>query len=72
MLRLRRPLSELLGKQFRIGVRGLDVSQFDIEVESERAIEHKIPYVREIKFEGGKLHAFLGCRPERDPWPVGD
>ena len=48
LLRLRRPLSELLGKQFRIGVRGLDVSRFDIEVESDRAITHKIPYVREI------------------------
>ena len=33
LLRLRRPLSELLGKQFRIGVRGLEVSKFEIEVE---------------------------------------
>ena len=63
LLRLRRPLSELLGKQFRIGVRGLDVSRFEIEVESERAIEHKIPYVREIKFEGGKLHLSLDVGP---------
>jgi seryl-tRNA synthetase len=64
MLRLRRPLSELLGKQFRIGVRGLDVSRFDIEVESERSIAHKIPYVREIKFENGRLFLSLDVGPE--------
>ena len=45
LLRLRRPLSELLGKEFRIGVRGLDVNKFEIEVESERAINHKIPCI---------------------------
>ena len=64
LLRLRRPLSELLGKQFRIGVRGLDVSRFDIEVESDRAITHKIPYVREIKFENGRLFLSLDVGPE--------
>jgi seryl-tRNA synthetase len=64
LLRLRRPLSELLGKQFRIGVRGLDVSRFDIEVESERSIAHKIPYVREIKFENGRLFLSLDVGPE--------
>ena len=63
LLRLRRPLAELLGKQYRIGVRGLDISKFEIEVESERAIEHKIPYVREIKFEGGKLLLSLDVGP---------
>ena len=64
LLRLRRPLSELLGKQFRIGIRGLDVTKFEIVVESDRAIEHKIPYVREIKFEDGHLHISLDVGPE--------
>ncbi len=64
LLRLRRPLSELLGKQFRIGVRGLDVSRFDIEVESDRAITHKIPYVREIRHEGDRLFLSLDVGPE--------
>jgi len=64
LLRLRRPLSELLGKQFRIGVRGLDVSRFDIEVESDRAITHKIPYVRDIKFENDRLFLSLDVGPE--------
>ena len=63
LLRLRKPLAELLGKQFRIGVRGLDVNKFDIEVESERTIEHKIPYVREIKYENGRLLLELDVGP---------
>ena len=64
LLRLRRPLSELLGKQFRIGVRGLDVSRFDIEVESERSIAHKIPYVRDIRHENGRLFLSLDVGPD--------
>jgi len=31
ILRLRKPLAELLGKKYRIGVRGLEVSRFEIE-----------------------------------------
>lgn len=63
LLRLRRPLAELLGKQYRIGLRGLDVSKFEIEVDSERAIEHKIPYVRNINFENGRLLLELDVGP---------
>lgn len=63
VLRLRKPLAELLGKKYHIGVRGLDISKFEIEVESERAIEHKIPYVREIKFENGFLRLDLDVGP---------
>ncbi|NMC10058.1 MAG: serine--tRNA ligase [Methanothrix sp.] len=64
LLRLRRPLAELLGKKYRIGVRGLDISKFDIQVESERPIEHKIPYVRDIKFENGQLLLELDVGPK--------
>jgi len=63
LLRLRRPLGELLGKQFRIGLRGFDVSKFEIDVESERAIEHKIPYVRNITFKNGRLLLELDVGP---------
>jgi seryl-tRNA synthetase len=63
LLRLRRPLAELLGKQYRIGVRGFDVNRFDIEVESNRAIAHKIPYVRSIKYENGILRLELDVGP---------
>lgn len=63
VLRLRKPLAELLGKKYHIGVRGLDISKFEIEVESDRAIEHKIPYVKEIKFENGLLKLDLDVGP---------
>ena len=63
ILRLRKPLAELLGKKYRIGVRGLEVSRFEIDVESDRSIEHKIPYVREIKFENGVLKLDLDVGP---------
>ena len=59
LLRLRRPLSGLLGKQYRIGVRGMDVTAFEIEVESDREIAHRIPYVREMRHEGGRLRLIL-------------
>ncbi|WP_334102141.1 serine--tRNA ligase, partial [Methanothrix soehngenii] len=59
LLRLRRPLSELLGKQYRIGVRGMDVTAFEIEVESDEKISHRIPYVREMRHEGGRLRLIL-------------
>ncbi|MDM7935519.1 MAG: serine--tRNA ligase [Methanothrix sp.] len=63
LLRLRRPLAEMLGRQYRIGVRGIEVSRFDIEVEADRSIEHRIPYVREIQFEGGVLRLRLDVGP---------
>jgi seryl-tRNA synthetase len=59
VLRLRRPLAELLGKKYRVGVRGIEISKYEIEVASERAIDHKIPHVREMTHEGGVLSLSL-------------
>lgn len=59
VLRLRRPLAELLGKKYRVGVRGIEISKYEIEVKSERSIDHKIPSVREMKYEGGVLRLSL-------------
>jgi len=55
VLRLRRPLAELLGKKYRVGVRGLEISKYEIMVKSERSIDHKIPHVKEMKHDGGVL-----------------
>lgn len=55
VLRLRRPLAELLGKKYRVGVRGIEVSKYEIEVASNRSIDHKIPHVKEMKHDGGVL-----------------
>ncbi|MHC1631750.1 MAG: serine--tRNA ligase [Methanotrichaceae archaeon] len=59
ILRLRRPLAQLLGKKYRVGIRGLDVEKFEIEVESKKTIPHKIPYVKKIKHQGGVLKLIL-------------
>lgn len=59
MLRLRNPLSTLLGKKYRVGIRGLDIKRFEIEVESDSTIEHKIPYVREIEHQNDVLRLIL-------------
>jgi seryl-tRNA synthetase len=59
VLRLRRPLAELLGKKYRVGVRGLEISKYEIEVKSERSIDHKIPHVKEMKHDGGVLRLSL-------------
>ncbi|MBN1323716.1 MAG: serine--tRNA ligase [Methanotrichaceae archaeon] len=63
LLRLRRPLAQMLGKKHRIGVRGIEVTRFEIEVESNREISHKIPYVNKIDFEDGKLRLLLDVGP---------
>lgn len=55
VLRLRRPLADLLGKKYRVGVRGIEISKYEIEVASERSIDHKIPHVKEMKHDGGVL-----------------
>ncbi len=55
MLRLRKPLSDLLGKKYRIGVRGIEIEQFRISVEAKEPIESKIPFVKESRYEDGKL-----------------
>lgn len=55
LLRLRRPLADLLGKKYRIGVRGIEVERYEIEVESEISIDHQIPHVREMVHRDGTL-----------------
>ena len=59
VLRLRKPLAELFGKKYRVGIRGLEVSKYEIEVKSERSIDHTIPHVKEMKHEGGVLKLAL-------------
>ncbi len=59
ILRLRKPLATILGKKYRVGIRGLDVEKFEIEVESKKTIPHKIPYVKEIEHQEGVLKLIL-------------
>jgi seryl-tRNA synthetase len=55
-IRLRKPLSGVLGKKFRIGVRGIEVREFSVSIPSEEALRsQKIPYVKKIEFDGVML-----------------
>jgi seryl-tRNA synthetase len=56
LLRLRKPLAELLGKGHRIGIRGLDVSEFIVQVPAEMPLKQmKIPYVNSIEYADGAI-----------------
>ena len=54
LLRVRKPLAAKLGKEFKIGVRGIDVESYIIKIPSEKPLgELKIPYVSSIVYDAG-------------------
>jgi seryl-tRNA synthetase len=56
MLRMRKPLAAKLGKEFKIGIRGIEVESYTIEVPSEKALaEMKIPYVTKMSYDSGMI-----------------
>ena len=56
ILRLRKPLAGLLGKEHRIGIRGLDITQYLVTIPSEQPLgELKIPYVNSMEYTQGAL-----------------
>ncbi len=55
MIRLRKPLAGKLGKEFHIGVRGVDVKEFSITIPAKEDLDVKIPYVKDISFTGEAL-----------------
>ncbi|HIH86876.1 MAG TPA: serine--tRNA ligase [Methanosarcinales archaeon] len=56
ILRLRKPLAELLGKGHRIGVRGLEISEYVVRIPSEQPLkEFKLPYVSSMEYANGAL-----------------
>ncbi len=55
-IRLRKPLAGVLGKKYRIGVRGVEVEEYIISMPSEQALRsQKIPYVANVEFDGSML-----------------
>ncbi len=56
ILRLRKPLAELLGKGHRIGVRGLEISEYVVSIPSEQPLkEFKLPYVNSMEYADGAI-----------------
>src|SRR3990172_11888168 len=55
-IRLRKPLAGVLGKKYRIGVRGVEVEEYIISMPSEQGLRsQKIPYVANVEFDGSML-----------------
>ncbi|MCD4703473.1 MAG: serine--tRNA ligase [Methanosarcinaceae archaeon] len=56
IIRLRKPLAGKLGKEFHIGVRGVDVDHFTISVPAEQSVGNlKIPHVSSMEFKDGAI-----------------
>lgn len=60
LFRLKKPLAELLGKKYKIGIRGVDVEKFKISIPAQHDLKNKkIPYVKFVHYENGKLELEL-------------
>jgi len=56
ILRLRKPLAELLGKEHRIGIRGLEIIKYLVTIPSEQSLGHlQLPYVDSMEYVQGSL-----------------
>lgn len=56
ILRLRKPLAELLGKGHRIGIRGLEVLEFTVRIPAQKPLKQlKIPYVNSMEYAEGAI-----------------
>lgn len=63
LLRIKKSLTKVLGHQFHIGIRNIDIVKFVIEIASKRPITHKIPYVRDIEYQDEILRLELDAGP---------
>lgn len=60
IFRLKKKITPELGKQFRIGVRGIEINSFNINVPSNTDLSHlKIPFVSSIVHENDVLYLDL-------------
>lgn len=59
-IRLRKPLAGVLGKGYRIGIRGIEVEEFMVRLPSDQGLNRqKIPHVRKIEFNEGMITLIL-------------
>ncbi|MBI4814276.1 MAG: serine--tRNA ligase [Methanobacterium sp.] len=56
LLRMKKPLTQLLGPQYHIGVRKITVKDYQIEIPSPKMVDvSEMPYVDEATFQDGKM-----------------
>ncbi|MDL5503416.1 MAG: serine--tRNA ligase, partial [Candidatus Methanoperedens sp.] len=55
-IRLRKPLAGVIGRAYKIGVRGVEVEDFIVKMPSEQPLhQQKIPFVKSMEFEEGMI-----------------
>lgn len=54
MLRLRKPLSHILGKH-RIGIRGIEIDDYTVRMPADKHVDLYIPWVKESGYKDGNL-----------------
>ncbi|WP_292487203.1 serine--tRNA ligase [Methanohalobium sp.] len=61
LLRMRKPLAKKLGKDYRIGIRGIEIDSFNISIPSENQDlgELNIPYVTDIDYNDSVIKLSL-------------
>lgn len=56
LLRMKKPLTQILGPQYHIGVRKITVQDYKIEIPSPEMIDvSQMPYVETAQFQNGKM-----------------
>ena len=56
LLRMKKPLTQLLGPKYHIGVRKITVTNYEIEIPSQEMVDvAQMPYVDDASFEDGKM-----------------
>lgn len=62
LLRLRKKLSQEMGKEHHVGVRDIDIESYHVSFELEREAKNDfdLPYVKEIEFDGKECTVYVG------------
>lgn len=56
LLRIKKPLTQLLGPKYRLGIRKIVVNTYEIQIPSENMVDvGELPYVQEFIFKEGKM-----------------
>jgi len=59
-IRLKKPLAEILGKKYHIGIRGVEIESFVVKFPSENPVKAAtIPHVSKIEFESGETSVWM-------------
>ena len=56
LLRIKKPLTNILGPKYHIGVRKITVKNYEIEIPSQKMVDvNQMPYVEDSTFQDGQM-----------------